>query len=149
MQAHQRKDPNGWTKTNAFLYQIKNLIDLDLGAIICTLTIDALEGRCILAIVDVIDTFPKEEMTDFVLVKFQGLAAEVILTANKKRYNTFVSIEYGRQVLYVKLRKATYGSLMAALLWYKLFAGTIRYLAFQINHYDLFVSNCPEIVHKS
>jgi len=113
---------------------------LGLEAIICTLIIDALEGRDV-AIADVAGAFLKAEMKEFVLVKLQGPAVEAILSANRERYARYVSYERGRQVLYVKLRKAMYGTLMAALLWYELFAGTIQDLGFSINPYDLCVAN--------
>ena len=113
---------------------------LGLEAIVCTLIIDALEGRDV-AIADVAGAFLKAEMKEFVLVKLQGPAVEAILSANRERYERYVSNERGRKVLYVKLRKAMYGTLMAALLWYELFAGTIQDLGFSINPYDLCVAN--------
>jgi len=113
---------------------------LGLEAIICTLIIDAAERRHI-AIADVSGAFLKAEMKEFVLVRLQGPAVEAILRANRARYEKYVTMHKGIKVLYLQLRKAMYGTLMAALLWYELFANTIKSMGFVMNPYNACVAN--------
>jgi Reverse transcriptase (RNA-dependent DNA polymerase) len=53
-----------------------------------------------------------------------------------------VVIENGKKVLYVRLIKAIYGCVQSALLWYKLFYGTLEKMGFVLNPYDPCIANC-------
>jgi Reverse transcriptase (RNA-dependent DNA polymerase) len=44
-------------------------------------------------------------------------------------------------VLYLQLKKALYGCVKSALLWYKLFSGTLQDMGFQLNPHDVCVAN--------
>jgi hypothetical protein len=46
-----------------------------------------------------------------------------------------------QKVLYLQLRKALYGCVKSALLWYELFSGTLQKLGFELNPYDPCVAN--------
>jgi hypothetical protein len=56
-------------------------------------------------------------------------------------YENFVCYENGKKVLYLKLLKALYGCVKAALLWYDLFSGTLEKMGFKLNPYDTCVAN--------
>ena len=57
------------------------------------------------------------------------------------KYIPFVEVINGRKVLYLKLLRALYGCIESALLWYKLFSGTLQKMGFTINPYDRCVAN--------
>jgi Reverse transcriptase (RNA-dependent DNA polymerase) len=44
-------------------------------------------------------------------------------------------------VLYLRLTKALYGCVCSALLWYELFANTLKDMGFELNPYDAGVAN--------
>jgi hypothetical protein len=53
----------------------------------------------------------------------------------------FVCYESERKVLYLELLKALYGCVQSALLWCKLFSGTLKGMCFELNPYDTCVAN--------
>jgi hypothetical protein len=80
------------------------------------------------------------DMDEFVLMKLTCESVDIMCTVNKK-YTPFVVIERGKKVLYLQLLKVLYGCVRSALLWYKLFAGTLKELGFALNPYDSCVAN--------
>jgi len=111
-----------------------------LEAFIATLVIDAMESRDI-AITDVAGAFLKADMPDYVLIRLTGSSLKAILRANRSKYEKFVTMENGKPVLYVRLLKAMYGTLKAALLWYELLSETLTKEGFVLNPYDPCVAN--------
>jgi len=113
---------------------------MSLEAFIVTLVVDAMEDRDV-AITDVAGAFLKAEMPDYVIIRLHGSSLKAILRANKTKYEKYIVIENGREVLYVRLLKAMYGTLKAALLWYQLLSETLIKEGFKINPYDPCVAN--------
>jgi len=58
-----------------------------------------------------------------------------------KLYRKYVRIEGGKTVLCVELRKALYGPLKAALLFWELLSSTLERWGFECNPYDTCVMN--------
>ena len=56
-------------------------------------------------------------------------------------YKQFVNNEHGRKTLFLQLKKALYGCVKSALLWYCLFCDTLQDLGFTLNPYDPCVAN--------
>jgi hypothetical protein len=56
-------------------------------------------------------------------------------------YLPYVVYENGKKVLYVKILQAIYGCIESALLWYNLYATTLKDMGFVINSYDKCVAN--------
>ena len=52
-------------------------------------------------------------------MRLEGTMAELLIQLEPKLYRKYVIMEKGRQVLYVELRKALYGTLRAALLFWR------------------------------
>ena len=92
------------------------------------------------ATADVAGAYLNAEMDEFVLVKFTGRALEIICEVNPS-FKAGIRKEKGRDVLYLKLAKALYGCLKSALLWYRLFKGTLEKMGFKLNRYDPCVAN--------
>ena len=84
-----------------------------------SLIIDAREGRDV-AIADVVGAYLLANMKDYVLVKLTGKTVDIMCGVSKD-YERFVATENGKKVLYLRLRKALYGCMQSAILWYDTF----------------------------
>jgi hypothetical protein len=103
-------------------------------------TIDALEGRDV-ATVDIPKAFMQADIDEVVHVKFEGEIAEMLVKMDPKLYHKYVKDEHGKLVLYVELLKALYGTMRAALLFWKKLSSHLVTLGFVINPYDWCVAN--------
>ena len=103
-------------------------------------TIDAMEGRDV-ATVDIPGAFMQADIDEVIHVKFEGEIAEMLVKMDPKLYRKYVKDENGKTVLYVELLKALYGTLRAALLFWKLLSGKLVQWGFVINPYDWCVAN--------
>ena len=101
---------------------------------------DANEGRDV-ATVDIPCAFMHADMDDIVHVKLFGKMAELLVMLDPKLYRKYVKVEGGKPVLYAKLRKALYGTLKAALLFWKLLSKNLKKWGFVANPYDPCVVN--------
>ena len=107
---------------------------------LASLAIDSLEDRDV-ATADVAGAYLKASMPDFVMLRVTGGSVDALLNVNNKKYQPYVVYEKNRKVLYLKLRKAMYGCLKAALLWYELFSNTLKEEGFKLNPYEPCVAN--------
>ena len=82
-----------------------------LESIFVTATIDAKEKREVVTIDIPVGAFLYADNNDYVIMKMNGLLAELMLKTDPKIYRKHVTIEKGRQVLYLRLQKALYGML--------------------------------------
>ena len=110
-----------------------------MESLILSLLIDAKEKRDV-ATADVVGAYLLTEMQDYTLIRVMGESAEIMCKVNNK-YKDYVTIEKDKPVLYLKLRKALYGCIMSALLWYRTFVGSLMDLGFNLNKYDACVVN--------
>ena len=78
-------------------------------------------------------------MKDFTVLRLTGESVESLCEA-EPNYRIFVTIER-KKVIYVKLKKALYGCVLSALLWYALFSSTLHEIGFELNSYDTCVAN--------
>ena len=111
-----------------------------LDSLIATLVIDAMERREV-ATADIAGAYLKAHMPDFVLLRVTGPAVDALVKTNREKYADYVTYEGDKKVFYLELVKAMYGTLKAAILWYILFAGTLKEQGFQINPYEPCVAN--------
>jgi hypothetical protein len=74
-------------------------------------------------------------------VKFTGEFVD-ILCGIKPEYEALVTYEKGIKVLYVLLKKAMYGCVKSALLWYNLLVRSLRDMGFATNPYKPYMANC-------
>ncbi len=87
-------------------------------ALLLLCVIDAQEGRDV-ATADIPGAFMQADMEDVVHMKLEGLMGELLVKIDPAPYRKHVLMEKGKQVLYVELKKALYGTLKAALLFWK------------------------------
>jgi AAA ATPase containing von Willebrand factor type A (vWA) domain len=105
-----------------------------------TLMTDAMEGRDV-AISDVVGAYLNALMDDFVIMKIVGREAELMCELNPEWRKHLRYDDKGVAYLYVVLKKALYGCVKSALLWYKLYRGTLEEMGFVVNPYDQCVAN--------
>jgi hypothetical protein len=110
------------------------------AALMLTILIDAYERRDV-ATADVAGAYLKATMKDHVIIKFTGESVDILLTMDPT-YKRFVTYEKGIKTLYARLKKALYGCVQSALLWYNLFHDTLKQMGFNINPYDPCIANC-------
>ena len=108
-------------------------------AFFLTSIIDAIEGRD-KAVTDIKGAYLNAPMKDEVLMKITGPEVELFCEIEPS-LREFVTVERGRNTLYVQLDKALYGCVQSALLWYELYSSTLQDIGFEINPYDLCVAN--------
>ena len=90
-----------------------------IESVMISCTINAKEGRYV-ATVDIPGAFIQDDMDETVHVQMEGTVAELLIKMNPKLYQKYVCNKRGKTVLYMDLLKALYGTLRAALLFWKL-----------------------------
>lgn len=108
-------------------------------SLMALLTVSAAERRKIISW-DVEGAYLLADQDDYVLVKFTGESVNVLCDVDST-YKQLVTIESGRKVIYLQLLEALYGTLRAALLWYKLYSTKLQGMGFELNPYDTCVAN--------
>lgn len=74
-------------------------------------------------------------------VHLKGLLAQLITKVDPELYTKFLIKENGKDMMYVQLAKALYGTLQVAMLFWKDLTGHLTTLGFVLNPYDNCVSN--------
>jgi hypothetical protein len=105
-----------------------------------TATIDAKEKQKVVRI-DVPGAFLLANNEDYVVMKMNGSLAELMVKMDPKIYRKYVTIEKGRQVLYLRLQKALYGTMKSALLFYRKLIKELKGMGFEINPYNPCMAN--------
>jgi hypothetical protein len=105
-------------------------------AIFIQSTIFAHEGRDV-ATCDIPGAFLQVDNPDFVLMRLDGVLAELMVTIAPKIYRKYITTNSkGKPVLYVQLEKALYGMMKSALLFYRKLVADLRSIGFDLNPYD-------------
>ena len=60
-----------------------------------------------------------------VLIKLTGEVVYIMVEANPT-YKKYVTIKKGKEVIYMRLRKALYGIMQGAILWYETFKKCLK-----------------------
>jgi hypothetical protein len=111
-----------------------------IESLMLSCTIDAMEGRDV-ATVDIPGAFMQADMDETVHIKLEGTMAELFARLDPKLYRKYIRTEGGKTVLYVELLKALYGTIRAALLFWRMLSAKLVELGFVINPYDWCVAN--------
>ena len=80
-------------------------------------------------------------MDELVHVKLEGKMVDLLMKLEPKLYHKYVLIEKGKLILYVELKKALYGTLRTALLFWQKLSKQLEDWGFKINPYDWCVAN--------
>ncbi len=98
--------------------------------------IDAREGHHVITC-DIPGAFMHADMDDDLHLKLEGPLAELLIRVDPKLYSKYEVIENGKKMMYLKLNKALYGTVQAALLiWEELSRFLTKDLGFRANPYD-------------
>jgi hypothetical protein len=112
-----------------------------IESVFITCCIDAREGRDV-ATVDIPGAFMHADMDQTVHMRLEGKMAELLVQLDPKLYRKYLIISpNGRPILYVELKKALYGTLRAALLFWRMLSAQLQEWGFVINPYDWCVAN--------
>jgi hypothetical protein len=111
-----------------------------LESVFVTATIDANEIQKVVTI-DIPWAFLHANNKDYVVMKMNGLLAELMVKTDPKIYQKYVTIEKRRQVLYLRLQKVLYGMMKSALLFYRKLIKELKGMGFEINPYDPCMAN--------
>jgi Reverse transcriptase (RNA-dependent DNA polymerase) len=111
-----------------------------IEAVMLSCVIDALKKRDV-ATVDIPGAFMQADMDKMVHMQREGTMAELLARLDPKLYCKYIKTERNKTVLYVELKKALYGTLCTALLFWKLLTSKLEAWGFVINPYDWCVAN--------
>jgi len=93
--------------------------------------------------VDIPGAFMHSDMDELVHMKLDGPMAKLLVCVDPKKYERFITKDHnGKEVIYIGLTKALYGTMQAALLfWENLSLFLVNELGFELNKYDRCVAN--------
>ena len=80
------------------------------------------------------------DIDELIHIKLEGELADLLIRLDPT-YEQFVTMEHGKRVIYAKLNKALYGTMQAALLFWKKFKAFLTDLGYEENPYDPCVVN--------
>jgi hypothetical protein len=102
--------------------------------------IDAKEHRKVVTC-DIPGAFMQADIDEVLHVRLEGPLAALLMKVDPELYTQYLTTENGKDVMYVKLAKALYGTLQAALLFWKDLSGYLIEEGFELNPYDNCVAN--------
>jgi hypothetical protein len=105
-------------------------------AVFLTSAIDARERRHV-ATLDIPGAFMQADIDELIFLKLDGTMATLLADTNPGKFQPYMTTERGQQVIYLRINKALYGTLHAALLfWKNLSSFLVDNLGFTINPHD-------------
>eukprot|EP00804_Cyclotella_cryptica_P003532 CCRYP_002153-RB/>CCRYP_002153-RB protein AED:0.61 eAED:0.32 QI:0/-1/0/1/-1/1/1/0/615 len=108
---------------------------VSIESIFISCAIEASEGRCV-AVIDLPGAFLHANCEDYVIMRFHGRLAELMVLVAPQIYRKYVTTDAnGEPVLFVKLQKAP-RMLKSALLFYKKLLTDLTAKGFSVNPYD-------------
>ena len=108
---------------------------VSIEALMLSLMIDAHENR-VVATCDISGAFLHCDMDEFAYVVVDGELVNMLIRSNPK-YAEYIHITRdGRKVVYLQLKKALYGTLKAARLFFENLTTTLTSMGFEANPYD-------------
>jgi hypothetical protein len=110
-----------------------------IESILLSCVIDAEEGRHV-ATADIPSAFMQVDMDEMVHMRLEGTMVDLLLKVAPE-YEPYVFMESGKKILYVLLLKALYGTIRAALLFWRKLVGKLQEWGFVTNPYDPCVAN--------
>jgi Reverse transcriptase (RNA-dependent DNA polymerase) len=111
-----------------------------IKSVILLCSIDATENQDV-ATVNIPGAFMHGDMDDDVYMVLEGKMAELFIRLNPQQYAPFLYSHNGRKLLYVKLKKALYGTLKVALLFWNHLSAKLESWGFVANPYDSCIIN--------
>jgi len=114
---------------------------VSLEAMMMSCAINTRENRYV-AVTDIPRAFLHADMKEEVHMLLEGAIAELIVKLNPKLYRKYIwRNKNDKPMLYVRHKKALYGTLQAALLFWRLLSDTLVAWGFKLNEYNKCVAN--------
>jgi hypothetical protein len=110
-----------------------------IESIMLSCATDAEERRHV-ATVDITGAFMQADMDELVYMQLEGKMVDLLLHVCPD-YGRHVTIINGKRVLYVQLTKALYGTIQAALLFWRKLTSKLQERGLKLNPYDPYVAN--------
>jgi hypothetical protein len=111
-----------------------------IESLFLTAIIDAKERRDV-ATCDIPGAFLHADIDEVLHMQIDGPMAKLLVDIDPDLYEPYLTEENGKPVIYVKLKKALYGTLQAALLFWRNLSGFLMEHGFELNPYDECVAN--------
>jgi hypothetical protein len=111
-----------------------------IESLFLTAIIDAKERRDV-ATCDIPGAFLHADIDEVLHMRIDGPMAKLLVDIDPDLYEPYLTEENGKPVIYVKLEKALYGTLQAALLFWRNLSGFLMEHGFELNPYDECVAN--------
>jgi hypothetical protein len=108
--------------------------------VLITAMINAYEGRTI-GVYDIPGSFLHAHQTDITYVKMTDEAATLLIEVSPTTYKDYLILERYKNKIYLMLRKALYGCIKSALLFWENFSGKLIMRGYELNVYDRCVAN--------
>ena len=131
---------DGWPQRAYIPQEDARAPTVSTEAVFMTAVIDAIENRTV-AVVDIPGAFMQADMDPGVYMRIDGAMAELLMEIDHDMYQPHLVMEKGKQVIYVELLKALYGTLRAARLFWETLSGKLQEWGFTLNAYDSCVAN--------
>ena len=109
-------------------------------ALMISCLIYAKVGRDV-ATIDIPGAFMHADMKDEVNMKLEVSMADLFAKIDPQLYEESLTMKNGKKVLYVRLKKALYGTVQTTLLFYYNLFGNLKEWGFELNSYDTCVAN--------
>jgi hypothetical protein len=113
---------------------------VSIEAVMLSCVLDANEGRDV-ATADIPGAFMQADMDEIIYMRLEGTMADLLIKLDPDTYQRHARKINGKTVLYVRLIKALYGTLRAALLFWRKLSSKLKEWGFEINPYDWCVAN--------
>jgi len=114
---------------------------ISLEAMMLSCTIDVKEGRYVV-VTDIPGALLHANMEQDVHMLLEGTIAELIINLEPRLYRKYIwKNRHDKPMIYIKLKRALYGTLQVALLCWKLLSNTLKEWGFKLNDYDQCVAN--------
>ena len=94
-------------------------------ALMATCLIDAIEGRYV-ATDDIPRALLQADMDEDVWIKFEGEMVDILVSIDEDLYGPCVCQYKNKRFLYANAKKAIYGCLRSAFLFYQIFTGELK-----------------------
>eukprot|EP00957_Ditylum_brightwellii_P087055 6626561-Ditylum_brightwellii.AAC.2 len=108
---------------------------VSIAALLLSCVINAKENRDV-ATLDVPNAFMQANMDKLINMKIEGSMTEIPMKIKPALYQKHLRSVGGNPLLYVRLKKALYGTMRAALLFRENLSDTLQEWGFEINTYD-------------
>jgi hypothetical protein len=132
-----------WRRKKQRLYKTKQETSAPTVAIestFLTSTIDGKERRYVMT-TEIPVAFMQTDVDELIHVRLEGPLVTLLAKVDPNLYERYIVNEKGKSVIYVKLKKAQYGTLQAAMFFWKDLTGILEKWGFKINPYDWCITN--------